>query len=140
MLGPMYINKIPLKLYNLIQEKREMEYSPVYKKEIPLEKQNVSIDTITFIAILHYNYWCNDIEEKRRLDKLFSDNENKYQMQLKEQFNPDVFAKKREEQEKIITKEIEPKKEMLTGMTIYKKENIFTKIINKIKNIFGLKK
>lgn len=78
MLGKEYINKLPNDIYNIIKEEKSTEYNPVYATTVALDKQDVKKETISIIAFLHLNYWCNE-EEKIKLRELFDENEDKYQ-------------------------------------------------------------
>ena len=70
MLGKEYINKLPKDIYNIIKEEKSTEYNPVYETTVALDKQDVKKETISIIAFLHLNYWCNE-EEKIKLRELF---------------------------------------------------------------------
>lgn len=129
LLGNDYITKLPKSLYVMIQEKRDINYNPKYDLTIPLNKQDVRKNTISIIALLHFNYWCINEEEKNNLRKLFSDNEIKYQEEARNKYNPDnIFKVKENKIEKIQNEEN-------TALIEYK-ETIFKKIINKIKRLF----
>ena len=93
MLGESYINKLPSKLFNLIETSRKADYNPKYDSTISLEKQDIKSDTVAMIALFHLNYWCESDEEKQQLIKLFNDNEKKYQEELREKYNPDNLFK-----------------------------------------------
>ncbi len=81
--------------------------------------------------MLNLNYWCESEEHKKELISRYNDNEQKYQQELREKYNPDnIFKnndKKNSIQEEIIENEV--------ALVEYK-ESIFKKIINKIKSIF----
>ena len=72
-------------------------------------------------------------EEKKQLKNIFYENENKYQEELLEKYNPNDIFKKREQRVKV-TNPIDSN----TQITLYK-ENIFTKFLNKLKNLFRKK-
>ncbi len=131
MLGENYITKLPSQLYQMIKEEKSNEYNPQYDSTIALEQQNIKKETISMIALFHLNYWCNSQEEKQELKKLFEDNEVKYQVELREKYNPDNLFKKRnsQQEENIITNQV--------SMVEYKKP-LFKRIINKIKIIFHI--
>ena len=77
----------------------------------------------------------SSIEEKRKqLIEKYSENERKYQEELREKYNPaNMFKQAKTE----IVEQKEPIVEPV-AMVEYK-ENIFKRIINKIKSIFGIK-
>ena len=118
MLGKEYINKLPKDIYNIIKEEKSTEYNPVYETTVALDKQDVKKETISIIAFLHLNYWCNE-EEKIKLRELFDENEDKYQEELKQQEEQEVEQENEEIQED--NNEIEIGKEFLS-MIVYKEE------------------
>ena len=127
MLGEDYITKLPSKLYNLIKEEKSAEYNPQYDGTIALEQQNIKKETLSMIALFHLNYWCNSEEEKQELNNLFNENEQKYQTELREKYNPDNIFKNRNNNVENIGKE---------RALIEYKEPFFKRIINKIKGLF----
>lgn len=136
MLGKEYINKLPKDIYNIIKEEKSTEYNPVYETTVALDKQDVKKETISIIAFLHLNYWCNE-EEKIKLRELFDENEDKYQEELKQQEEQEVEQEDEEIQED--NNEIEIGKEFLS-MIVYKEENFAQRIFNKIRKLFSRKK
>lgn len=136
MLGKEYINKLPKDIYNIIKEEKSTEYNPVYETTVALDKQDVKKETISIIAFLHLNYWCNE-EEKIKLRELFDENEDKYQEELKQQEEQEVEQENEEIQED--NNEIEIGKEFLS-MIVYKEENFAQRIFNKIRKLFSRKK
>ena len=136
MLGKEYINKLPKDIYNIIKEEKSTEYNPVYETTVALDKQDVKKETISIIAFLHLNYWCNE-EEKIKLRELFDENEDKNQEELKQQEEQEV-----EQEDEAIqddNNEIEIGKEFLS-MIVYKEENFAQRIFNKIRRLFSRKK
>lgn len=136
MLGKEYINKLPNDIYNIIKEEKSTEYNPVYATTVALDKQDVRKETISIIAFLHLNYWCNE-EEKIKLRELFDENEDKYQEELKQQGEQEVEQEDEEIQDD--NNEIEIGKEFLS-MIVYKEENFAQRIFNKIRKLFSRKK
>lgn len=113
MLGKEYINKLPNDIYNIIKEEKSTEYNPVYATTVALDKQDVKKETISIIAFLHLNYWCNE-EEKIKLRELFDENEDKYQEEQE--------VEQEDEEIQDDNNEIEIGKEFLS-MIVYKEEN-----------------
>lgn len=136
MLGKEYIDKLPNDIYNIIKEEKSTEYNPVYATTVALDKQDVKKETISIIAFLHLNYWCNE-EEKIKLRELFDENEDKYQEELKQQEEQEVEQEDEEIQDD--NNEIEIGKEFLS-MIVYKEENFAQRIFNKIRKLFFRKK
>ena len=127
LLGYEYINKLPSSLFNMLKEKRDINYNPIYREDIPLEKQNIRTETISIIVLLYLNYWCEDEKEKNELKQLLKNNEDQYQNELRNKYNPDNLFEKRNNDD--IQNEL---------AIVNYKEPIFQKIINKIKNIFKI--
>ena len=120
-------NKIPKKLRDLIENEKSKEYTPTYSYDIPIENQNISDEAIAMIALLHLNYWCCDNNEKERLNTIFDDNENKYQKELSEKYNPDNLFKNKQSKVETVENSV--------AMIEYK-ESIFTKIKNWFKRTY----
>ncbi len=139
MLGKEYIDKLPKDIYNIIEEEKSSEYNPVYATTVALDRQVVKKESISIIAFLHLNYWCDE-EEKIKLRELFDENEYKYQEELKQQEEQEMEQKiEQEDKEKQEDNEIEIGKEFLS-MIVYKEENFVQKIFNKIRRLFSRKK
>lgn len=136
MLGKEYIDKLPKDIYNIIKEEKFSEYNPVYATTVALDRQVVKKESISIIAFLHLNYWCDE-EEKIKLRELFDENEDKYQEELKQQEEQEVEQEDEEIQDD--NNEIEIGKEFLS-MIVYKEENFVQKIFNKIRRLFSRKK
>ena len=95
-----------------------------------LNEMNLKEETRGLLALMYENYWCPE-EEKQDLQKKFYENEQKYQEELRQKYNPDnIFTKKNKN---II--EIEDNQTQL----IEYKETIFRRILNKIKALFNIK-
>lgn len=124
LLGNEYANKLPKSLLNMLEEKRNINYVPKYTDAQPLNKQNIQKETLSIIALLHLNYWCENEEEKKQLKQMFKSNEDRYQCELREKYNPDNMFKNNI-QESTIKNEV--------SLVEYK-ESIFRKLINKIKS------
>ncbi len=126
-----YVEKIPKKLRNFFEKNCSKDYVFNLNTNKPLIEQNLKIKTLAILAMLNLNYWCESEEHKKELISRYNDNEQKYQQELREKYNPDnIFKnndKKNSIQEEIIENEV--------ALVEYK-ESIFKKIINKIKSIF----
>lgn len=129
LLGNEYINRLPNSLFNMLKEKRDINYNPNYTDDIPLNKQNIKKETISIIALLHLNYWCENESEKSEIKQILKRNEDKFQKESRNKYNPDNIFKKSNEEQKI--------QENKVSMIEYK-ESKFRKIMNKIKNIFHI--
>jgi len=126
-----YVNAIPLKLREKFKENKAENYN---KKIVPykqLNQQNLKDETLAILAVLNYKYWCKDEEKKKQLIDMYDENEEKYQEELREKYNPDNLFNKNT----IIKNEVQSE-DTEKMLLVVKKENIFKRIINKIKNFF----
>lgn len=87
-------NQIPIKLRNYFKEEKDISYHKGINPNIPLENQNLKRETLAIIALLNLQYWCKDEAEKKRLLKIYSENQKNYEQELKEKYNPDNIFKK----------------------------------------------
>lgn len=128
-----YINKIPNKLLDLIQNKIDSKYFIEVDINKSLEEQNISQDTKNMLVVLKYNYWSNE-EEKIQITEQLNENEKIFQAEQREKYNPDkVF-------EKVIERKEKSKNSVSELSIIEYKESIISKIANKIKRYFKLRK
>lgn len=154
MMGEDYIKKLPENIYARIENERDLEYNPVYVKDVELEKQNVSEEALASISYFNLNFWSETIEEKAILSKLFANTEQEetekqpeqQEQQLKEEDTPiednkdtvqiEENTQEQKEEQNIETETINQEE---TSLIIHK-EGFFTRIINKIKEFFTRKK
>jgi len=129
-----YLEEIPVKLRELFSKEKSKEYIKEIVSNKPLKEQNLKEETLSILAVLNYNYWCKDEVHKKELLELYSENERKFQDELREKYNPDNIFKKHIQENKI--EESTVKEEVAL---VENKESIFKKFINKIKSIFNIK-
>lgn len=140
-----YINDIPEKLRIMFKEHKDKNYSKKILNNIPLEEQNLKEETIVILAVLNYQFWCKDENQKKELLKLYSDNEKKYQEQMSQKLSyDDLFIKdKNVKQNTIIEENINLQKEEM-----FQKDNLalveikplfLSRLVNKIKSFFNIK-
>ena len=134
LLGNDYIDKLPTSLINMLREKREIDYNPEYTDDIPLNEQNIKKETMSIIALLYLNYWCEDENEKLEVKQILKSNEDNYQSELRERYNPDNIFKNYKQESKKVEANIDDE----TSMIPYKK-SIFRRIINRLKSAFRIK-
>lgn len=133
--------KIPKRLIESLQEKADelgrkinLDYSRDFAN------QNVSEEAKSIIGLIYRDYWCTK-EEREELNKILEDNEQRYQEELREKYNPDKIF----EQTSSIKTADNPLTENYTGdiiednMSLVKKEELkwYQKIFNKIKSLFS---
>ena len=89
-------NKIPKKLREFFKNEKEEKYIKNIYRNIPIKEQNLLQETLSLIAFLNLQYWCDDEEERKRLRKIYTENEKTYmkQMRLKYDIN-NIFKERR---------------------------------------------
>ena len=126
-------NEIPKKLREFFKEEKDLDYKKNINASIPIKDQNLKEETLAIIALLNLQYWCKDEAEKNRLKSIYMANEEKYQVELREKYNPDnIFKKKAENIEENAEENINQENVQM----IEYKEPFFKKIINKLLSIF----
>ena len=126
-------NKVPKKLREFFKREKDNTYTKVIDSNIPIKEQNLKEETLALIAMLNLQYWCEDEEEKRRLKKIYSDNEIKHQQKLREMYNPEDVFKTKQKQEQIENEISSEEIQENVAMVEYKKETF----IEKIKKFFA---
>mgnify|MGYP003195211932 FL=1 len=127
---PEYKEKIPKKLMKLFEENSAEDYEFHLDLTRPLQEQELNSKTLALLAMLNLNYWCETEEEKQELIKHYTENERKYQEELRKKYNTDnIFQKNNREnkQEKTTEEQV---------ALVEHKESIIRRLINKIKSIF----
>lgn len=124
-----YKEKVPDKVRTFFEEERLKDYKPEINVDIPLIDQNLKRETITLLAILNLNYWCDTPEEKQEIIDELANNEKERQ-ELLEKYNPDNLFKNKQNKDKntINTQEV--------SLVEYKKPNLIQKILSKIVRLF----
>ena len=127
---PEYKEKIPKKLMKLFEENSAEDYEFHLDLTRPLQEQELNSKTLALLAMLNLNYWCETEEEKQELIKHYTENERKYQEELRKKYNTDNIFQKNN---------IENKQEEITEeqvALVEHRESVIRKLINKIKSIF----
>lgn len=137
LLGDEYKDKLPKSFIKMIEEKRDFNYNPQLTDEMLLSEQNVHKETMNIITLLYLNYWCSNENEVIEIKKRLKENEDKYQEELREKYNPDNIFKNRES--KAIVEETIKENSEEMAIVEYKKP-FFAQILDKIKSIFHIKK
>lgn len=81
-MGEQYIKRIPKDVWAKIIAHKNDDYTPYVDENKRLSQQGLAEDTITFIAMLYRDYWCDTEEERRSLLALFAKNEEGWQAKL----------------------------------------------------------
>lgn len=67
-----YIRNTPTDVLNFIADNRDKDYIVNIDENKALDNQNLSEETIAFIAMLKLDYWCHDEGEKEKLVHLLT--------------------------------------------------------------------
>lgn len=122
------VNKIPKELLNYFKQYKSNEYEYIYDENLPLSDQKLSHITLSLLAMINLNYWCEDEEHKQELLKKYNDNEIKYQEKLRKKYNFDNIFKDRQVKYEPVAENMQ--------MVEYKKVTWYKKIFEKILSIF----
>lgn len=130
LLDEYYKNKIPKKLREFFKNEKEEKYIKNIYRNIPIKEQNLLQETLSLIAFLNLQYWCDDEEERKRLRKIYTENEKTAmkQMRLKYDIN-NIFKERRKE---VIEEETKDNVAMIRY-----RDSLIQRIVNKIKKIFS---
>ena len=126
-----YIDKIPMKLKEFFHQEKDEKHNFKYDNSKKLANQNINKKTRTVLAILKLNYWCISEEEKSIWKHKFIKNEEDYQKNLSEKYNPDNIFK-------ISTNKTSEEDDIKENVSLveYKEQSYFIKLINKIIDLF----
>ena len=137
------VAKIPNKLIEALQEKADelgrkvnLDYTKSYKE------QKISEETRTILTLFYRDYWCTK-EQKEEVNRIMLENEERYQKELREKYNPDKIFEKTT----AIKTNSNPLTENYSGeiikdntqeLSLVRSEDLkwYQKIFNKIKSIF----
>ena len=89
-----YVEKVPKKLRDFFERNCSKEYEFHLDNDIPFEEQNLKETTINILAMINYNYWCEDEEHKKYLLNKYNENEIRYQEELMEKYSRDNLFKR----------------------------------------------
>lgn len=118
--------KIPKEKIEFFERNKDKSYKFFIKPQIELEKQNISIEANSIIITIFRDYFASELQ-REKLKIILEQNENKYQEQLREKYNPDnIFKYKKQETEN---------KNANNLLVVKKEENYFIKFINYIKRL-----
>lgn len=124
--------KIPKEKIDFYERNKDNNYVYTFDASKSLDTQNISREANAIIVSLFRDFYATEMQ-KQKLNNILVNNENKYQKQLREQYNPDDIFKKSDKEP-----EIEQEISQDNVSMIEYKESIFRKIVNKIKCFFKL--
>ena len=125
--------KIPNELIELFRKEKDNEDTKKLSLDIPIEEQDLIDETWNLIAFLYLKYLCEDEEEKKELEEIYEENDEKYMQEMKKKYDPENIFKERE---KARNERKNKSREEIQDLQILKpKENIIQKIKNLINKI-----
>ncbi len=125
---PELVKKIPQKLIQFFEEHKDENYHFKFDENTDIENQKISIEAGSILAILMLNYIADE-QEKNEINKILTENEKKYEEELREKYNPDNLFKKKEIKQ-------DDNLEEQHSLVIVENKPWYKKIFEKIKNIF----
>lgn len=88
-------NKVPESIRKYFKKEKSKTYNKIIDVNQPIKDQNLKDETLAIIAMLNLKYWCDDEEEKKRLMTIYSENEKRYQNELKEKYDIEKIFEER---------------------------------------------
>lgn len=126
------IEKIPKKLIEFWQKNKSTTYKPNLDHNKSINEMVLKKKTKSIISMIYLNYLYDD-EEKNNIRLILKDNEEKYQQELMEKYNPDNILKKYNQKQELAENVV------ATNMSMVEyREPIFKKFINIIKRFFHI--
>ena len=126
-LGSEYINKIPTKIYQYIVSQKDNNVRIYYDVNRPINGQEISDEALMFISYLNLQYWCS-AEDKQELLKIYKQNDDRIEQELREKYNVDNLFKNRQNNYQ------QPQETTETQLVEYKSKSFIKKIMEKIVN------
>ena len=83
MLGKEYIDKIPEKIYKVIESRKDNTYNPLYNDMEEVLEGRVKRKTVSMLALLDYNYFSTTETDRMYMRYILEENENKYRKEKK---------------------------------------------------------
>lgn len=125
--------KIPKEKIKFFEENKDNEYEFEIDPELELSEQNISKEANAILITLFRDYFATD-RQKKVLNNLLKQNQEKLEEEKREKYNPDNIFKKEvtETEEETKEEKIEDNKQIIEYKS---KESFFAKFINFIKKI-----
>lgn len=123
---------IPTNFLKFLNEQAIPEYNPNFDFSHGLDRLELRNKTKTLLAMIYRNYICSE-KEKIEYEKILKQNENTYQVELREKYNPDnIFQKDKKEYNTL-------NNERDNVQLVKYKESKLIKFINWFKKLFNRK-
>lgn len=123
---------IPTNFLKFLNEQAIPEYNPNFDFSHGLDRLELRNKTKVLLAMIYRNYICSE-KEKVEYEKILKQNENTYQVELREKYNPDnIFQKDKKEYNTL-------NNERDNVQLVKYKESKLIKFINWFKKLFNRK-
>jgi hypothetical protein len=129
------LQKIPKKILKYFKDNATYDVCEYINPDIPLDKLNLEEETKEILAVISYNYFCND-DEKKVLSKEFDKNEIKYQEELRTKYSPDKLFNN--DMNNLSTDINSKNAEKVDNELVEYKESFLRKIFLKLKSILKI--
>ena len=132
LLDEKHVEMVPRNLRYFFKQEKDINYNIPIIPDIPIKNQNLSSEALALIAYLNLNYWCQDVDEKEKLKKIYKDNDEKYNSEMKRNQHgaDDLFVENNDGYEDYVVEEPED------DLVSYKKEGFFRRILSRLKSKF----
>ena len=81
-MGEHWRDRIAPDVWEDVVNKKDDDYNPYIDPNKDLVSQNIEDETITFIAMLHRDYWCDTEEERESLIAIFQKNQDDFDARI----------------------------------------------------------
>lgn len=88
-----YLEKIPLKFIEFLEENKSRTYFPDMDHSKKLNELNLKKKTKDILLVIYMKYWCKP-EEKRKYYNALKENQIKKEREARIKYNPDNIFKK----------------------------------------------
>lgn len=123
-------DKIDKEKIKFFEKNKDISYKFSINPEISLDEQNISIEANSIIVTLFQDYFASE-KQKEKLKIILKKNEDKYQEEIRNKYNPDDIFKNK----KIVNEDSNQKIESNNLPIEFKERNFFSKLITYIKNL-----
>lgn len=131
------LDRIPNKFIQFLNDNCWKDYKCNFDYTKPLRELDISNEARGLIAMICLNYWCTNEEQKEIFKKHLTENELKYQEELRKKYNSDNIFNNKPNYIKESIKESNIQENI--AMVEYIKLKWYQKIFNKILYIFRKK-
>ena len=132
------LDRIPNKFIQFLNDNCLIDYECNFDYTKPLKELDISNEARGLIAMICLNYWCTNQEQKEIFKKHLTENELKYQEELRKKYNPDNIFNNKQTYVKESIKESNIQEGNI-AMVEYIELKWYQKIFNKILYIFRKK-